>query len=191
MWLRERQLIKKIASIPNINVVTSLVVQIEVLTKKLDNLAQNVIMIYQPTPVCEGYREDHTTASYPLAFTHVYQTQELSYVQNSYRQNNPYSNNYNPNWSEHLKFSWANNWGQGFHIQNNLSGFQQQQENKSSFEKLVGQFIPKNETNFLNQQVAIKNLETQMQQIATMSQNEHKVSRQAILKRTHEIGINS
>lgn len=43
--------------------------QLEVLTKKLDKLTQNVNIVYQPVPVCWGRGTDHITTSYPLRHT--------------------------------------------------------------------------------------------------------------------------
>lgn len=85
--------------------------------------------------------------------------------------NNPYSNTYNSGWSKHLNVSWVNNQGQGYQIQGNPHPPGFQQEKRSSLEKLVAQFITKSKTNFQNQQATIKNLETQVGQIAAILAN--------------------
>ena len=99
------------------------------------------------------------------------------------QQNNSYSNTYNPGWKSHPNFSWNNN----KNIQKPPPpGFQQNQqqppEKKSSLEDALTQlsmttqqlsmttqqFITKAESTFQNQVASIKNLETQVGQLANM-----------------------
>lgn len=54
LWSSERKISRKIVGIHSINAVIALMSQMEVLTKKLDNQTQNVSIVHQPTPVCEG-----------------------------------------------------------------------------------------------------------------------------------------
>lgn len=53
-WPTKREISQKIVVIHNIDVVTTLAAQMELLTKKLDNLTQSVNMVYQPIPICRG-----------------------------------------------------------------------------------------------------------------------------------------
>lgn len=125
----EKKTPKKTMVIHNINAVTTLATQIEVLTNKLDNLYKNMNMVHQPAPVCKGCGIDHTTVSSPLASMHIYEFEKVSYAQNSQRQhNNLYSNMYNPGLRNHSNISWANNQGQGNQIHGNPQGFQHNQK---------------------------------------------------------------
>ncbi|XP_057441160.1 uncharacterized protein LOC130733103 [Lotus japonicus] len=97
-------------------------------------------------------------------------------------QNNPYSNTYNPGWRNHPNFSWReqNNFNQGGNnqrqysnqrFQSQNSGPQQNQDQgsgngKKSLEELMENFINKADTSFKNHEAAIKNLETQVGQMA-------------------------
>ncbi|XP_022883158.1 uncharacterized protein LOC111399906 [Olea europaea var. sylvestris] len=144
MWPTDRKAPRKTSGLHNVDAVTALAAQMEVLTMKMDNLSKSVNMVHQSPPVCEGYGADHASTRYPLASTHVNQSKEVSYAQNFQRQqNNPFSNTFNP-------------------------GFQQQQQQgrRLLLEDLLAQYITKTETNFQNQQASIKNLEQQVGQIA-------------------------
>ncbi|XP_022855324.1 uncharacterized protein LOC111376589 [Olea europaea var. sylvestris] len=145
MWPTDREAPRKTSGLHNVDVVTALAAQIEVLTMKMDNLSKSVNMVHQSPPVCEGCGADHASTRYPLASTHVNQSEEVSYAQNfQRRQNNLFSNIFNPGWKNHPNFSWSNNQGQeqGGSNQNKPPGFQQQQQQgrRPSLEDfLVGQ----------------------------------------------------
>lgn len=64
---------RKIVVIHNMDLVISLFAEMEVFTKKFDNLTKIMNTIHQLTLVCVGRGTDHTTASYHLTFTHVIQ----------------------------------------------------------------------------------------------------------------------
>ncbi|XP_022875808.1 uncharacterized protein LOC111394287 [Olea europaea var. sylvestris] len=171
MWPTDREAPRKTSRLHNVDAVTALAAQMEVLTMKMDNLSKSVNMVHQSPPVCEGCGADHASTRCPLASTHVNQSEEVSYAQNFQRQqNNPFSNTFNPGWKNHPNFSWSNNQGQeqGGSNQNKPPGFQQQQHQgrRPSLEDLLAQYITKTETNFQNQQASIKNLEQQVGQIA-------------------------
>ncbi|KAK2450136.1 hypothetical protein QL285_009271 [Trifolium repens] len=94
-----------------------------------------------------------------------------NYVNNFNKNNNPYSERYNPGWRNHPNFSWANAQNQqkapdvppGFSAQNNsqldaiLKSFMQETKN----------FTAEAKNQILSQRVSIKNLENQVGQIAT------------------------
>src|SRR5215471_9897090 len=99
--------------------------------------------------------------------------EQINYAGNFQKppQNNPYSNTYNLGWRNHPNFSWSN--------QQNprppLPGYnqthppqQQQQQQKPSLEELMSKFISTSEARFQNQEASIKNLETQVGQLAKM-----------------------
>ncbi|XP_022872320.1 uncharacterized protein LOC111391352 [Olea europaea var. sylvestris] len=131
MWPIDREAPRKTLGLHNVDAVTALTAQIEVLTMKMDNLSKSVNMVHQSPPACEGCGADHASTRCPLASTHFNQFEEVSYAQNFQRQqNNPFSNTYNPSWKNHPNFSWSNNQGQeqGRSNQNKSPGFQQQQQ---------------------------------------------------------------
>ncbi|XP_022899229.1 uncharacterized protein LOC111412524 [Olea europaea var. sylvestris] len=131
MWPTDREAPRKTSGLHNVDAVTALAAQMEVLTMKMDNLSKSVNMVHQSPPVCEGCGADHASTRCPLASTHVNQSEEVSYAQNFQRQqNNPFSNTFNPGWKNHPNFSWSNNQGQeqGGSNQNKSPGFQQQQQ---------------------------------------------------------------
>ncbi|XP_057432471.1 uncharacterized protein LOC130725241 [Lotus japonicus] len=110
----------------------------------------------------------------------AYFDEEVKALGNS--QNNPYSNTYNPGWRNHPNFPWRehNNSNQGGNnqrqysnqrFQSQNSGPQQTQDQgsgsgKKSLEELMENFINKADTSFKNHEAAIKNLETQVGQMA-------------------------
>src|SRR5262249_54549399 len=86
------------------------------------------------------------------------------------QQNNPYSNTYNPGWRNHPNFSWSNQQNPrppppGY---NQTHPQQPQQQQKPSLEELMSKFISTSEARFQNQDASIKNLETQVGQLAKM-----------------------
>ncbi|XP_022846278.1 uncharacterized protein LOC111369022 [Olea europaea var. sylvestris] len=113
-WPTDGETPRKTTGLHNVDAVTALAAQMEVLTMKMDNLSQSVNMVHQSPPVCEGCGADHNTTHFPLASTHVNQSEEVNYAQNFQRQqNNPFSNTFNPGWRNHPNFSWSSNQGQG------------------------------------------------------------------------------
>ncbi|XP_057450393.1 uncharacterized protein LOC130741551 [Lotus japonicus] len=106
--------------------------------------------------------------------------EEVKVLGNS--QNNPYSNTYNPGWRNHPNFSWRehNNSNQGGNNQRQYSNQRFQSQNsrpqqtqdhdsgsgKKSLEELMENFINRADTSFKNHEAAIKNLETQVGQMA-------------------------
>ncbi|XP_073127370.1 uncharacterized protein [Henckelia pumila] len=83
--------------------------------------------------------------------------------------NNTYSNTYNPGWKNHPNFSWSNQ-NQNLNQQNVVRpppGFAQQ-DKKPSLEDLMTNFISSTETRLQNQDASIRNLETQLGQLANI-----------------------
>ncbi|XP_022891706.1 uncharacterized protein LOC111406525 [Olea europaea var. sylvestris] len=120
MWPTDRKTPRKTAGLHNVDAVTALAAQMEVLTMKMDNLSQSVNMVHQSPPVCEGCGADHNTTHCPLASTHVNQSKEVNYAQNFQRHNQRQ--------------------GQGGNNQNKPPGFQEQQQQqgkKPSLEDLL------------------------------------------------------
>ncbi|XP_022866202.1 uncharacterized protein LOC111386005 [Olea europaea var. sylvestris] len=125
--------------------------------------------------VYESWEEcgaDHSTATCPILAQGV---EHADFVQWGQRQqNNPHSETFNPGWRKHPNFSWANQ------NQNRPQGQYQQQDKKppleDMFEKFMAQtnqymeannqFMRRTETTLQDQNAAIKNLETQVGQMA-------------------------
>ncbi|XP_024046569.1 uncharacterized protein LOC112100926 [Citrus clementina] len=111
---------------------------------------------------------------------------KVNYVGSFNRQNqdNPYSNTYNPGWRQHLNFSWSNQNqpAAAFSRQNRLaqpSGFYQQNQEQrsinndqlSSLEALIKNYIVKNEAVVQSHAASLRNLENQIGQLATTLSN--------------------
>lgn len=96
MWPIDREVPRRTTGLHNVDITSSLVAQLEALTKKLDSLTKNVNMVHQSKPVYKGYRVDHIIERCHLASTHVIPPEEVNYTQKfQMQQDNPYSNTYN------------------------------------------------------------------------------------------------
>ncbi|XXG64662.1 hypothetical protein AAC387_Pa05g2553 [Persea americana] len=167
--------------------------QMAAMDKKIDMIikamASNSMLGQTSKEVCAiCSHTNHTTECCPMSsFT---DQEHANYVGNTFpKQNNPYSNTYNPGWKNHPNFSWGsnqnnqNNQGnqqqyQGQqrnyqHPQNNFSQNSAQKPPEDEFKSLVTQFIQSSQANFQQHSQAITNtqqslakLEAQMGQIA-------------------------
>ena len=167
--------------------------QMAAMDKKIDMIikamASNSMLGQTSKEVCAiCSHTNHTTECCPMSsFT---DQEHANYVGNTFpKQNNPYSNTYNPGWRNHPNFSWGsnqnnqNNQGnqqqyQGQqrnyqHPQNNFSQNSAQKPPEDEFKSLVTQFIQSSQANFQQHSQAITNtqqslakLEAQMGQIA-------------------------
>ena len=103
---------------------------------------------------------------------------------NRYNQSNPYSNIYNPGWRQHPNFSWSNQnqpaaTPSGQNRPNQQLGYYQQNQGQrsinndqlSSFEALIKDYIVKNEVVVQSHSVSLRNLENQIRQLATTLSN--------------------
>ncbi|KAG5513007.1 hypothetical protein RHGRI_038576 [Rhododendron griersonianum] len=89
-------------------------------------------------------------------------SEQANFVSNYQRQNNPYSNTYNPGWRNHPNFSWSNSQN----ISKPPPGFQnQQQEKKLNMEEAMVQFMAKVDARFQDHDIALKNNENTMRSI--------------------------
>ncbi|XP_021284056.1 uncharacterized protein LOC110416390 [Herrania umbratica] len=106
-----------------------------------------------------------------------YNSESVQFVGNFNRQqNNPYSNTYNPGWRNHPNFSWSNNAGPSNPKPIMPPGFQQQArpqipEKKSQLEELLLQYISKTDAIIQSQGASLRNLETQVGQLANSINN--------------------
>src|SRR5262249_53362872 len=166
-WQVDRASTKKQAGEHNVDAVTALAAQIELLNKKIDGMNVGTVMSCElyGTP---GHKSGECQAGNPFAQP----MEQVDYAGNFQRpqQNNPYSNTYNPGWRNHPNFSWSNQQNPrppppGY---NQTHPQQPQQQQKPSLEELMSKFISTSETRFQNQDTSIKNLETQIGQLAKM-----------------------
>src|SRR5262249_30939398 len=165
-WQVDRAATKKQAGVHNVDAITALAAQIELLNKKIDGMSVGNVMMCELCGV-NGHKSIDCQAGNPFSQP----MEQVDYAGNFQRppQNNPYSNTYNPGWRNHPNFSWTN--------QQNLRppppGYNQthppqQQQQKPSLEDLMSKFISTSEARFQNQDASIKNLETQIGQLAKM-----------------------
>src|SRR3954464_10709298 len=127
--------------------------EVERRLKKMNVETQTVAQV-QPTQTvsCEICNGPHQTVYY---FATPQQIEEIKFL----KQNNPYSNTYNPGWKNHPNFAWKDQQQQG----------PQKAEWEVAIERLAGQcsqFQEETRNNHRNTTALIKNLEVQVGQIA-------------------------
>ncbi|KAK5832859.1 hypothetical protein PVK06_016664 [Gossypium arboreum] len=107
-WQVMRTKPTKIASVYNIDSVTMLSNQVELLNKKIDSFLGST----QVHPVMRGDSSGSGVHTKYQSFSPTTEEEQVNYMgNNNFRsQNNPYSNTYNVGWRNHLNFSWG---GQG------------------------------------------------------------------------------
>ncbi|KAG8491362.1 hypothetical protein CXB51_014485 [Gossypium anomalum] len=162
-WQVMRTKPTKIAGVYNVDSVTMLSNQVELLNKKIDGLLGSTQV--HPVIQCEASGGRLSNPEYQ-PYGHNMENEQLNYLGNNLRsQNNPYSNTYNAGWRNHPKFSWGS---QGNQRPPPPSGFQQppyQQEEKPNLEEMLSKFILVSETHFQNTETALKNQQEQLNTI--------------------------
>ncbi|KAG8496918.1 hypothetical protein CXB51_008149 [Gossypium anomalum] len=133
-WQVMRTKPTKTAGVYNIDSVTILSNQVELLNKKIDGLVGSTQV--HPIMRCDSSGGSAHTEYQP--FNPTTEEEQVNYMGNiTFRsQNNPYSNAYNAGWRNHPNFSLG---GQGNKRSQNPLGFQQppcQQEKKSNLEEI-------------------------------------------------------
>jgi len=176
MWHSDRVGTKKAVGVYEVDTYSTLSAKIDSLFHKIEGITQTVNSAQVRKSICEECGAEYGTAECPIITQRI---EHVDFSQWSQRQqNNPHSETYNPGWRNHPNFSWGGNQN---HTQNhNRAPGQFQQERKPQLEDMfaklmektdkymetTNQFMRKTETNFQNQGAAIKNLETQMGQLA-------------------------
>ncbi|XP_015382977.2 uncharacterized protein LOC107175761 [Citrus sinensis] len=104
-WYSERLISKRAIEVHNVDVVTALYAHITAIRNKLDNMN-----IQTQPQVCELCGGNHTSVNCQVGSPFApSSTEQAHYVSNFQRkQNNPYSNTYNPSWRNHPNLSWNN-----------------------------------------------------------------------------------
>ncbi|KAK5846848.1 hypothetical protein PVK06_003147 [Gossypium arboreum] len=164
-WQVMRTKPTKTAGVYNVDSVTMLSNQVELLNKKIDGLLGSTQI--HPVMRCDSSGGGvHTEYQ---SFNLTTEEEQVNYMGNNnfQSQNNPYSNTYNAGWMNHSNFSWG---GQGNQKPENPQGFRQppyQQEKKQNFEEMLSKFISVSETRFQNTETALKNQQASIQGLET------------------------
>src|SRR5262249_54661330 len=161
-WHVDRTVTIKQAGVHNVDAVTVLAAQIELLNKKINGMSMGTVMACD---LCGA--NGHNSVDCQMGNPFAQSTEQINYAGNFNKvpQNNPYSNTYYPGWRNHPNFSWAN---QSNHMPSPPMYNQPQIDQKPSLEELMSKFISTSEARFQNQDASIKNLETQVGQLVKM-----------------------
>ncbi|KAL5574411.1 hypothetical protein UlMin_024008 [Ulmus minor] len=179
-WPTERvPAARRIAGVHEVSEITSLTAQIASLVNTLNNQQttphQSVNSVQGTGESCVLCNGNHRFESCPS------NPESVCYVGNMNRNNNPFSNTYNPGWRQHPNFSWSNQGaGQGSNPAPQRPqfppGFQQQQkpqtsEFPSSMESLLKEYMARNDAVIQSQAASLRNLENQVGQLANELKN--------------------
>ncbi|XP_073120512.1 uncharacterized protein [Henckelia pumila] len=164
-WQSDRNIPKRPAGVHQIDEFTTIFALLEGLNKKIDSMIVTAKQVQTITcNLCGG--NHHSTE---CQVGNPFQLAENANFVGNMPPNNPYSNTYNPGWKNHPNFSWSNQ-NQNLNQQNVMRpplGFAQQ-DKKPSLEDLMTNFISSTETRLQNQDASIRNLETQLGQLANI-----------------------
>jgi hypothetical protein len=178
MWSSDRVVPKKSAGVYEVNTYSALSAKIDSLFHKVDSISQTANSAQVKKQNCEECGANHNTSNCPILAQGMEQVEYAQWSQHQH--NNPQTDTYNPGWKNHPNFSWGGNQYQNQNQNHNRAQGQFQQEKKPQLEEMfaklmektdkymetTNQFMRKTETNFQIQGAAIKNLETQVGQIA-------------------------
>ncbi|KAM6575407.1 hypothetical protein CsatA_023734 [Cannabis sativa] len=178
---------RKVAGVLEVDALTALTAQMASMTNILKNMnmggsVQPAAAIQRAEISCVYCGDGHTFENCPS------NPASVCYVgnQNFNRNNNPYSNSYNPAWKHHPNFSWG---GQGASSsgaqkqgkQSFPPGFSQQPRPQqphqpqgsqtSSLESLMRDYMAKNDAVIQSQAASLRNLEVQLGQLANDLKN--------------------
>ena len=110
-WPTEKAMPRKTTGVLELDSITSLAAQMANLSQQLGKMNVNAI---QTNVVCDHCAGNHSSADCQVGNPFAQSSYgQANYVSNFQRQNNPYSNTYNPGWKNHPNFSWSNDQGQG------------------------------------------------------------------------------
>ncbi|KAL5578989.1 hypothetical protein UlMin_011431 [Ulmus minor] len=170
---------RRIAGVHEVSEITSLTAQIASLVNTLNNQQatphQSVNSVQETGVSCVLCNWTHRFESYPS------NPESVCYVGNMNRNNNAFSNTYNPGWRQYPNFSWSNQGaGQGSNSAPQRPqfppGFQQQQkpqtsEFPSSMEFLLKEYMARNDAVIQSQAASLRKLENQVGQLANELKN--------------------
>ncbi|KAM6550733.1 hypothetical protein CsatB_000541 [Cannabis sativa] len=178
---------RKVAGVLEVDALTALTAQMASMTNILKNMnmggsVQPAAAIQRAEISCVYCGDGHTFENCPS------NPASVCYVgnQNFNRNNNPYSNSYNPAWKHHPNFSWggqgaSSSGAQGQGKQSFPPGFSQQPRPQqphqpqgsqtSSLESLMRDYMSKNDAVIQSQAASLRNLEVQLGQLANDLKN--------------------
>ncbi|KAL5568453.1 hypothetical protein UlMin_025028 [Ulmus minor] len=170
---------RRVVGVHEVSEITSLTAQIASLVNTLNNQQatphQSVNSVQGTGESCVLCNGNHRFESCPS------NPELVCYVGNMNRNNNHFSNTYNPGWRQHPNFSWSNQGaGQGSNSAPQRPqfppGFQQQQkpqtsEFPSSMESLLKEYMARNDAVIQSQAASLRNLENQVGQLANELKN--------------------
>ena len=98
---------RKTAGVLELDSITPLAVQMATLSQQLGKMNVNAI---QTNVVCDHCVGNHSSVDCQVGNPFAQSSYgQANYMSNFQRQNNPYSNTYNPRWRNHPNSSWINN----------------------------------------------------------------------------------
>ena len=107
-WQSERSATRRPAGVHQIDALSSLAAQVETLTRKIDHLQTPASSASQMYP-CEWNAGGQPSVEYPSGNLNAQTLEDANAIAFGFRNNNPYSNSYNPGWRNHPNFSWRDN----------------------------------------------------------------------------------
>ncbi|XP_073123845.1 uncharacterized protein [Henckelia pumila] len=168
----ERSMMQKSAGIHQVDAFTSMTAQLEAMNKNIDGLSLGNSATRIQEVFCDRCQGEHFTKD--CQDGNPFYVQDEAPVNHVGSQNHPrfdpYSNTYNLGWRKHPNFSWGghNNQSRPYQNQNPVK---QPQEEKSSLEQMMQNFISSTETRMQNQDATIRSLENQIGQLANRMSN--------------------
>ncbi|XP_073137045.1 uncharacterized protein [Henckelia pumila] len=161
----DRNEARRPAGMHHVDALTSVAAQLEDMNKRIEELTLGQSAMCIQEVLCEKYGAEHFKKDCQTGIP-SYQPEGgmVNHVGNQNRpRNDPFSNTYNLGWKQHPSFSWG---GQNNRQYGNQNYGKQHQEEKSSMEQMMQNFISSTETRLQNQDASIKNLENQIGQLA-------------------------
>ncbi|XP_010247674.1 PREDICTED: uncharacterized protein LOC104590651 [Nelumbo nucifera] len=156
----ERAQVRRQPDLHNVDTYIALFAQISALSKKIDEMQLATMHVH--AVACEWCGGGHISTECQVGNQFMQSPEQVDFVGNLQRQQgNHYPRAFNPGWRNHPNLSWSD--------QNVVKPLPQnftQLEKKSNLEELMTKFISSAETRFQNQEASIKNLETQVGQLA-------------------------
>ena len=147
---------------------TALQAQVSLITKKLDTAA------VAPTPTPTPLTCNMAAVAAIGAIDHTGEgltPEEVNFI-NFQRQNNPYSNTYNPGWRNHPNFSWST---PNSEVKQPFQAYQPPYKREPSLEEVVKQLVMIQgtmNTKVNSHEVSLKNIENQLDQISKQLSNQ-------------------
>ena len=178
-WPVERNTSKKALGVHELDVLTTLSSQVASLSKQVSSLTAQANVIRTPAEACDLCGGPHLSTQCLEGNPFMpSQPEQAHYVGNQNRQNDPFSNTYNPGWRNHPNLGWRSNQNvfkpQGNYQQQAFQPPNPPQQKVNLEDALAqltmntSQFMARTDATLKSQEASIKNLEVQMGQIANM-----------------------